>query len=78
MVSIIFLIVFLIPNKQAFVKSDTTIYILPTKNSTIFYKTKRVNVVQVAMKKENFVKIIMNLNNKKIIGWIKEDKLVKN
>lgn len=78
MLTLIVLILYLMPNKQAFVKNNTTIYILPTKNSTIFYKTKKVNVVQVVMKKEHFVKIMMNHNNKKIIGWIKEDKLVTN
>ena len=78
LVAVIVLIIYVMPNKQAFIKSDTTIYILPTNNSTIFYKTQKVNLVQVAMKKEHFVKIIMNVDNKKIIGWIKEDKLVEN
>lgn len=78
LIAVIVLIIYIMPNRQAFIKSDTTIYILPTNNSTIFYKTQKVNVVQVAMKKENFIKIIMNVNNKKIIGWIKEDKLVEN
>ena len=78
MISTIVLIIYMMPNRQAFIKNGTTIYILPTNNSTIFYKTTRTNVVEVAMKKENFVKIIMQENNKKIIGWVKEDKLVEN
>lgn len=78
LISLIFLIMYMMPNRQAYIKADTTIYILPTNNSTIFYKTTQSNLVQVAMKREHFVKIIMNINNQKIIGWIKEEQLVKN
>lgn len=78
LISLIFLIMYMMPNRQAYVKADTTIYILPTNNSTVFYKTIQPNIVQVAMKREHFVKIIMNVNNKKIIGWIKEEQLVEN
>ncbi len=75
---LIVLILYMMPNRQAFIKGDTTIYILPTKNSTIFYKTTQTRVAEVVMKKAGFVKVMMNVNNKKIIGWIKEGNLVEN
>jgi hypothetical protein len=72
------LIYYLMPHAQAYVKQNATIYILPTKNSTIFYSTSEPRVAQVIMKKANFVKIIIEKDNKKIIGWIKEENLVEN
>ncbi len=78
LIALIILILYLMPNKQAFIKADSTIYILPTKNSTIFYKTTQTRVAEVVMKKAGFVKIMMNVNNQKIIGWIKEGNLVEN
>lgn len=78
LIALIVLILYMMPNRQAFIKGDTTIYILPTKNSTIFYKTQQTRVAEVVMQKAGFAKIMMNVNNKKIIGWIKEERLVKN
>lgn len=72
------LVYYMLPNRQGYVKANSTIYILPTKNSTIFYSTAKARIVEVVMQKENFVKIMMTKDNKKIIGWIKEEDLVKN
>lgn len=78
LIALIVLILYMMPNRQAFIKADSTIYILPTKNSTIFYKTGQARVAEIVMRKAGFIKIMMNVNNKKIIGWIKEEQLVKN
>lgn len=78
LINLIVLILYMIPNKQKLLSSKTKVYILPTNNSTIFYETQRERIIEVVMKRDNFVKIILTVGNKKIIGWIKEENIVKN
>lgn len=78
-VSLILLIVtilYLMPNKIGIVKKDSFIYILPTKNSTVFFKLEKEQRVEVLNKKKNFIKV-MGINNK-FIGWVKEENFGKN
>lgn len=78
-VSIILLIisiVYLMPNSTGIVKKDSYIYILPTKNSTIFFKLKNKEKVEVLNRKSEFIKV-MGID-KKFIGWIKEENFGKN
>ncbi len=56
-------------------KKDMIIRILPTKNSTIFFKTAQELEVKVLLKKNGYTKIL--LPNTKI-GWIKDADLSKN
>ncbi len=56
-------------------KKDMIIRILPTKNSTIFFKTAQELEVTVLLKKNGYTKIL--LPNTKI-GWIKDADLSKN
>ncbi len=53
-------------------KEGIKIHILPTKNSTIFYKTDSPTHADVVNKRDGYTKVI--LENKKI-GWIKNDDL---
>ncbi len=56
-------------------KKDMIIRILPTQNSTIFFKTAKEMEVKVLLKKNGYTKIL--LPNTKI-GWIKDADLSKN
>ena len=78
-ISIILLIIsiiYLMPNKTGIVKKDSYIYILPTKNSTIFFKLENKEKVEVLNRKSEFIKV-MGID-KEFIGWIKEDNFGKN
>lgn len=76
-VSIIF-ILFVMPNKTIKLKEGTVIYILPTKNSTIFQKLQNKVVVEEMKRKEGFVKIMFGSGSENYIGWIKEEDVSKN
>ena len=59
-----------IPNKKIVLDKGDNIYILPTKNSTIFYTLKQKELVEIINQNNDFTKVLFN--NKKI-GWIKND-----
>lgn len=63
------------PLRNISISKNSKIYILPTKNSTIFYITPNKTEVQRLNKRENYIKII--LPNKQI-GWVKEKNVIKN
>lgn len=69
-------VIYLMPNRTGIVKKDSYIYILPTKNSTIFFQLKNEEEVEVLNTKKEFIKV-MGIKNK-FIGWIKEENLGKN
>lgn len=72
-------ILYLMPNKKAFVKLDSRVYILPTKKSTIFYNIDNRIKAEILNNKDGFMKIMfIDKQNNKIIGWIKEENIVKN
>ena len=73
---LIITIIYLMPNKTGVVKKDSYIYILPTKNSTIFFKLENQEKVEVLNEKKEFIKV-MGID-KKFIGWIKEENFGKN
>ena len=75
-VMLIIAILYLMPYQRGYVQKDSYIYILPTKNSTIFFKLDKKERVDVLNKKKGFIKV-MGINNK-FIGWIKEDNFGKN
>ncbi|NQY92842.1 MAG: hypothetical protein HRT43_01640 [Campylobacteraceae bacterium] len=81
--ALIFLIIFVLynlPNEMIKVKKGSSIYILPTNKSTVFYKMDRNDKVEILNRKDEFVKIFFKKidENKEIIGWIKEKNIVKN
>jgi hypothetical protein len=76
MLFIILALIYLTPNKVGLVKQGSYIYILPTKNSTIFFKLEKNERVEILSKKNDFIKIMGKDN--KFIGWIKEENLGKN
>ncbi len=67
---------YLMPNRTGIVKKDSFVYILPTKNSTIFFKLENNQKVEVLNTKKDFIKV-MGIDNK-FIGWIKEENFGKN
>lgn len=73
-----FFIFFILPNKIAYIKKDAVVYILPTKNSTIFFKVRNKKEVEIINKKDDFVKIMFELEGKNIIGWVKDGSFGKN
>ncbi len=67
---------FAMPNRSVKLKEGTVIYILPTKNSTIFQKVNKSIVVEDMKRKSGFVKIMFGNGN--YIGWVKEEDVIKN
>ena len=78
LISLIVLLIYIFPNKKAILKKDSFIYILPTKKSTVFQKTSNNLSVEVSIQRGDFIKIIVNQDDKNIIGWVKKDDLIKN
>lgn len=78
LVMLIIFILLSMPNKVSFLKNNSLVYILPTKNSTIFLKTDKTISIEIVNKKDDFIKIMFDLNDKSIIGWVKESNVVKN
>lgn len=80
LVFVILLILYVMPNKTAIIQKDVIIYILPTKNSTVFFKTQKEQLVEILNHKAGFYKVLFNTNdqNAEIIGWIKENNVSKN
>ena len=68
---LIIAIIYNLPNSTGIVKKDSFIYILPTKNSTIFFKADKEEKVEVLQKKNGFIKVLGVDNG--FIGWIKEE-----
>jgi len=58
-----------LPNQKINIPKGTKIYILPTSNSNIFKITNKVLEVEVLLKKENYIKILLPNNT---VGWIKK------
>ncbi len=78
-ISLIFLaisIIYFLPNSVGTVKKDAFVYILPTKNSTIFFKLQNDQSVEILDKKNGFIKVLILDSN--FIGWIKEENLGTN
>ncbi len=74
----IIFILFIMPNKTIKLKENTVIYILPTKNSTIFQKVKKEIIVEDMKRKNGFVKIMFGSAEENYIGWVKEEDVIKN
>ena len=75
-ISLIVAIIYNLPNQNGVIKTDSYIYILPTKNSTVFFKTKKDERVEALEKRENFVKVLGVDSD--FIGWVKEESFEKN
>ena len=60
-----------LPNTKGIVLKDSYVYILPTKNSTIFFKVEDNQKVEILQRKNGFIKVLGQENN--FIGWIKEE-----
>lgn len=78
LITAIIFILFAMPNKTVKLKANSVVYILPTKNSTIFQKTKNEIIVEDMKRKNNFVKIMIGSGDNKFIGWVKEKDVIKN
>ena len=68
--------VYNLPNEKGKISKDTLIYILPTKNSTVFFKADKELEVEALEKKGQFIKVLGVENG--FIGWVKEDGFEKN
>ncbi|MBU0925680.1 hypothetical protein KKG81_12390 [bacterium] len=60
-----------LPNSKGIVKKDSYVYILPTKNSTIFFKVDNDQKVEILQRRNGFIKVLGQDND--FIGWIKEE-----
>ncbi|WP_107691201.1 SH3 domain-containing protein [Campylobacter concisus] len=63
------------PFGKAILKPDISVSILPTKNSTIFYTSRKNENVEILDTKGDYSKILFADGK---IGWVKKDDLVKN
>lgn len=63
------------PFGKAVLKPDISVSILPTKNSTIFYTSRKNENVEILNTKGDYSKILFADGK---IGWVKKDNLVKN
>ena len=63
------------PFGKAVLKPDISVSILPTKNSTIFYTSRKNENVEILDTKGDYSKILFTDGK---IGWVKKDNLVKN
>ena len=63
------------PFGKAVLKPDVSVTILPTKNSTIFYTSRKNENVEILDKKGDYSKILFQDGK---IGWVNKDDLVKN
>ncbi|WP_419770720.1 MAG: hypothetical protein ACNI3C_02745 [Candidatus Marinarcus sp.] len=71
--------IFAQPNDSIVIGEGTKIYILPTKNSTVFHITKSKQLAEVLNKNKDFTKILFHIDDKsKTVGWIKESNIVEN
>lgn len=78
---LIFTIVFVfsvIPNKTVRLKANSVIYILPTKNSTIFKKVPSDMIVEDLKERSGFIKIMFKSGENNFIGWVKKEDVIKN
>jgi len=69
LILIIILVYNNLPKGEVYLPYNTKIYILPTKNSTIFYVTKVGKKAKILKKLKNYLKI--EIDNK--IGWVKNE-----
>lgn len=75
-ITLIFAVIYNYPNQKGYVVEGSYIYILPTKNSTIFFQTIQKESIEVLEKKGQFKKVLGIDNH--FIGWIKEESFEKN
>lgn len=75
-ISFVVALIYVMPHEEGVVKKDSFIYILPTKNSTIFFKLQEDLKVKKLQEKNGFIKVIGV--EKDFIGWVKEDNFGKN
>ena len=59
-----------IPNKKIILPNNTKVYILPTKNSTIFKVLEKKELVEIINEKGVFQKVLFHNEN---IGWIRKN-----
>lgn len=76
LISSVFAVLYNLPNEKGFVQQDSLIYILPTKNSTVFFKADTKLEVEALESKVGFIKVLGVEDG--FIGWIKEDNFEKN
>uniref|UniRef100_UPI004047A59D hypothetical protein n=1 Tax=Aliarcobacter sp. TaxID=2321116 RepID=UPI004047A59D len=76
LLSLVIAIIYNMPNSKGIVKEGSFVYILPTKNSTIFFKLENQQKIEVLEHKNGFIKVLGIDNN--FIGWIKEESFGKN
>lgn len=76
LISLVFAILYNLPNEKGFVQKESLIYILPTKNSTVFFKADTQIEVEALETKAGFIKVLGVKDG--FIGWIKEDNFEKN
>jgi hypothetical protein len=68
------LLIYMTRDKSVTVKPDAKVYLLPTKNASIFFTTTHAITTEMIKKREGYFKIMLPDDK---IGWIKEDDVYK-
>ncbi|MEJ5168524.1 MAG: SH3 domain-containing protein, partial [Arcobacteraceae bacterium] len=71
----LYLIYIYLPNRNFLIKKDTNVFILPTKNSSVFFKTDSDVYVEVLDSQKGYIKVLLPDDK---IGWVSEDDIGKN
>lgn len=65
----------IMPPERVYIKANSSVYLIPTKESTILKITKRKQNAKALKKMDHYTKIILN---NQIIGWVKNEDIAKN
>ena len=76
LITLFFAVIYNLPNEKGRVKAESFVYILPTKNSTVFFKADKSLEVEILERKGQFVKVLGSDDG--FIGWIKDDSFEEN
>ena len=71
----LYLIYIYLPNRNFLIQKDTNVFILPTKNSSVFFKTESDVYVEVLDSQKGYIKVLLPDDK---IGWVSEDDIGKN
>lgn len=71
----LYLVYVYLPNRNFLIKKDTNIFILPTKSSSVFFKTEDDVYVEVLDSQKGYIKVLLPDDK---IGWVNEEDIGKN
>jgi hypothetical protein len=71
----LYLVYVYLPNRNFLLQKDTNVFILPTKSSSVFFKTDSDVYVEVLDSQKGYIKVLLPDDK---IGWVNEEDISKN